>query len=322
MNIFEYLGLSANHRKENKVTQLVKHWDEVVDKNKQGKNYIVQTKRDGVCSLTIILKGKVAMFSRTGKLFTNTSALVKRIVSLNLPDGVYMGELWVPKDVCSLEQLSGIVNPNRVNEVKDKTIPRHLRVSFFDLVSVQQFISGVSYNPFRLRSAELRKLIGDATHQQPANGIDALKIHNVKTEKDIDRHLEYLVYYGEEGLVIRDLDANWEAGHKGWRSMKKVRHVDYDLKCIGWEEGTGKFKNKVANLIFEWKAGNTIKAMLGRGWTHEMAEKMFMGIQHMDVNPVGKIFQVYGLEESSKGKLRLPKVGEKRFDKDTPDVQF
>ena len=35
MNIFEYLGLDKNHRKAaNKVTQLVKHWDDVTDKNK------------------------------------------------------------------------------------------------------------------------------------------------------------------------------------------------------------------------------------------------------------------------------------------------
>jgi len=41
--------------------------------------------------------------------------------------------------------------------------------------------------------------------------------------------------------------------------------------------------------------------------------------EHKD-SPVGKIFQVYALEESSKGKLRLGKVGERRFDKDEADV--
>ena len=116
--------------------------------------------------------------------------------------------------------------------------------------------------------------------------------------------------------------------------MKKVRGVDYDLLCIGYEEGTGKYKGKVANLIFQWKDGKTIKCMLGKGWTHDMAEDMFKAIQvsqniYSDfaarkavagLSPIGKIFQVYALEESSKGKLRLPKVGEQRHDKGQADV--
>ena len=100
MNIFEYLGLPADHRKlTNKVTQLVKHWDEVPESRKEGKQFTVQTKKDGVCTLTIIKSGEVSIWSRTGKRFTNTGAIVKHIKDLTLPEGVYLGELWLPKDV-------------------------------------------------------------------------------------------------------------------------------------------------------------------------------------------------------------------------------
>lgn len=57
--------------------------------------------------------------------------------------------------------------------------------------------------------------------------------------------------------------------------MKIVRGVSYDLECVGIEEGTGKYKGKVANLIFRWKEGKTVKAMLGKGWTHHDAKQMF-----------------------------------------------
>jgi ATP-dependent DNA ligase len=144
----------------------------------------------------------------------------------------------------------------------------------------------------------------------------------------MDSILDFLISGGEEGIVIIDLDANWVAGHKGWRKMKKVRGVDYDLTCIGYEEGTGKYAGKVANLIFNWKDGTTIKCMLGKGWTHDMAEAMFSAIEYSHMpntgihpnDPRGSIFQVYALEESSKGKLRLAKVGEKRHDKNKADV--
>lgn len=330
MNIFQYLGLPEAHRKlSNKVTQFVKHWDEVVEKNKVGKEYIVQTKRDGVCALTVIHNGRVEIFSRTGKPFTTVGAIKMRITDLNLPDGVYMGELWVPKDVCSLEQLSGLVNPNRVNpiKIKDRDIPSQMRMSFFDLVDIKSFKLGASSRPFHYRSAALRVAVDTATWEHPAYGIDVLQNRRVLTVKDIDTHLDYLIKNGEEGLVIRDVNADWEAGHKGWRVMKKVRGIDYDLECIGYEVGTGKYSDKVANLIFKWRGPHSIKCMLGRGWTHAMAKNMLDIIRINEItfgdlgadSPIGKIFQVYALEESSQGKLRLPKVGEQRFDKDFPD---
>ena len=107
--------------------------------------------------------------------------------------------------------------------------------------------------------------------------------------------------------------------------MKIVKQVSYDLECIGVEEGEGKYKGKVANLIFRWKDGQTVKAMLGEGWTHQDASDMFehyisdLTFAHsygLKLGPVGKVYKVYALQESSKGKLRLPKVGERRFDKE------
>ena len=99
--------------------------------------------------------------------------------------------------------------------------------------------------------------------------------------------------------------------------MKIVKQVSYDLECIGVEEGEGKYNGKVANLIFRWKAGQTVKAMLGEGWTHDMAEDVFIYYKASNqLSPIGKVYRVYALQESSKGKLRLPKVGERRFDKE------
>jgi ATP-dependent DNA ligase len=322
MNIFEFLELPKEHRKlDNKVTQLVKHWDEVVEKHKTGKEFATQIKRDGVCSLTVIKDGKVAIFSRTGKQFSSVGSLISRVDSLRMLDGVYMGEIWLDKSLCSLEKLSGIVNPNRVNllDSDSELLSQKLKLSFFDLVSIESFKKGTSSDSFDKRHSKLvcRK---ECSLSNP--NIDVLTCTYARGEDAIDSILIKAVAYGEEGIVIRDPQAGWEAGHKGWRVMKMVCRVDYDLRCIGWEEGTGKYKGKVANLIFEWKGGKTIKAMLGKGWTHNMAKEMFDSTKlgSLEEDPIGKIFQVYALEESSKGKLRLPKVGEQRFDKEEADV--
>ena len=323
-NIFESLGLPENHRQlSNKVTQYVKHWDEVIEKHKINKNLCVQVKKDGVCSLTIVDdQGNVSIWSRTGKLFTNTQELVAKIHMLGLHSGVYMGE--VTCDYVSLEVLSGVVNPNRTNKltIDLAAIPAALNIDFFDYISIDEFKSGKSDLPFAERfyilEAEYVRVMDKFSNWHPH--IHLLPYIDVESEIDIRYILNDAVIHGEEGVVIRDMDADWEAGHKGYRVMKLVKGVDYDLTCVGYEEGAGKYKGKVANLIFAWKDGKTIKAMLGKGWTHDMAEFMFSQIVLCKDTPVGKVFQVYALEESSKGKLRLPKVGECRFDKEEADV--
>lgn len=312
MNIFEYTGLLADHRaSSNKVTQFVKHYDEVVDKHKN-KTFAVQVKKDGVCALTVIVDGAVKIFSRTGKLFTNTEIIVERIKRLELRDGVYMGEMWVPKHACSIEQLSGAVNPNRVNPLSllMSRLPYDLQMSFFDLVSLHSFRKGHSDSEYRVRSRNLAERF--CSSRGDKFGLEVLPYELITGELDINAFLDRQIDLGEEGIVIRDPLADWEAGHKGWRVMKKVRGVDYDLLCVGVEEGTGKYKGRAANLIFKWK-DKTIKCMLGKGWTHDDAAYFFTN------PPLGCIFQVYALEESSKGKLRLPKVGERRFDKEECD---
>lgn len=322
MNIFEYLSYPADHRKlSNKVTQLVKHWDEVVESRKVGKTFGVQTKKDGVCTLTTIVGGFVYIWSRTGMEFSNTSALRAKIEMLDLADGVYMGEMTCPN--VSLEVLSGAVNPNRINRLKPELaiLPMQLQMNWFDLVGIKAFLRGHSSFNFisRFEILEERYLEAMKKFGGAHPDIHLLPYVNCTQEEQIDHIFKFLVSGGEEGVVIRDILADWEAGHKGWRVMKMVKGVDYDLLCVGAEEGSGKYTNKVANLIFTWKDGKTITAMLGKGWTHSMAATMFSDLDTLDT-PVGKIFQVYALEESSKGKLRLPKVGEERFDKDYPDV--
>ncbi len=335
MNIFQFLGLAPNHRNnEKKTTQLVKHWDEVSDIHKhEKKRFGLQLKKDGVCSITVIRDGMASIWSRTAKRFTNTHQIVEMINTMKLRDGVYFGEMTCDLKGISLEVLSGITNPNRVKalDCNQDRVANNLTMNFFDMISIESFIEGKSQTKFLTRYNHLVERVygNEESPKLPPECVNVINMFPINPT-EIDGWLEIAVKNGEEGIVIIDLDADWEAGHKGWRKMKKVRGCDYDLLCIGYEEGTGKYKGKVANLIFKWKGGKTIKCMLGKGWTHDMAEDMFacclrgdsLGRNHGTKmsDPVGKIFQVYALEESSKGKLRLPKVGEQRHDKGVADV--
>ena len=317
MNVFEFLGKSADYRASNKVVQLVKHYDEV---NKNGKLHkkvsfpmFAQVKKDGVFAMLVMFNGQAQIFGRTGKKLSNVQHLEAQAMLRSIETGVYLAELCC--DHCSLEELSGAVNPNRTKPLSNEglEIAGNLYMAYHDRLSICEFVSGHSHRTYSHRHADLSKRM---------YGTDYITLPyiEVHSELELDLFADACIDRGEEGAVFKQ-DVEWLAGAKDWHAMKKVRKVEYDLQCINVEEGTGKYAGKVANLIFRWKGGKTIKAMLGKGWTHKDAEVMFnarFGVYNDD-NPIGKIFRVKALQESSKGVLRLPKVGDYRHDKDTAD---
>lgn len=324
MNVFEFLGKSSDFRTEKKVVQLVKHFDDVNPKASEGilhkkVNFPMfgQVKSDGVfCMVVVTKEGCRAVFNRTGKQMTNCEQIVDHLSFFGIRAGVYIGEL-VSKS-CSLEQLSGVVNPNRKagldefqEEIKDK-----LSIDFFDYLTICEFISGLSSKSYSERHTALHYLLPIDL----PNYSRILSYDLIIGESDLRGFADKHIMLGEEGAVFKQ-NVEWKAGAKDWHQMKIVRGISYDLECIGFEEGTGKYEGKVANLIFRWKDGKTIKCMLGKGWTHNDAEGMFQAITNdLDTGkPIGSIFEVYALQESSKGKLRLPKVGELRHDKVSAD---
>lgn len=316
MNIWKYLGLGKDLRKTDKITMKVKHLDEVPISKKYDDWYLAEIKKDGVfCHVVKKGEGDISLFSRTGKEFTCTDYLINQLVGFReeLLPGVYMTELCC--DECSLEALSGIFNPNRKKKLSDQqhTWCKDSYLAFHDFVPIDEFLDGVSTMNARDRYNDMVMCLPDE--------LDIVPAKLVQGEQAIRDFAKLCIDLDEEGAVFKRCSSRWVAGHKGYRSMKIVRGVDFDLLCIGAEEGTGKYAEKVANLIFKWKDGKTVKCMLGKGWTHEDAQEMFDNWNLSNIHsPVGKIFQVYALDISSKGKLRLPKVGELRHDKEEPDV--
>ena len=314
MNIFEFLGLPEDHRRH--PFQLVKHRDEVPEKKLTFPCY-AQVKRDGIFSAVVVRNGGVVgIFGRTGKKLANVEKLEAAYSSF--PVGVYLGELQSMAVDVYLEALSGVVNPNRVEELDfiGQQIKDNLYIDFFDMLTIKAFTEGYTDVTFIKRHNALERRLGG--NLRGHNSI--LPVTPCSSEKDVEAYAQGHIDAGREGAVFK-LDCDYESGHKGYRQTKIVRMVSYDLTCIGWEEGKGKYKGKVANLIFKWKGGKTIKAMLGKGWTHEDATQMYHDIKHGGrLNVIGKIFAVKALQESSKGVLRLPKAGEIRHDKDEPDV--
>ncbi len=319
MNIFEAIRLHHNHREPDRCTMKVKHWDKVPD-SKKNREYHAQVKHDGIYCHVVKSGSKFKFFSRSGLELSNTGRLELILLGRqhNVDQAIFIAELCC--DECSLEELSGFFNPNRVESLslEQAAVAYEAYLVYHDMLTFEEYCKGVSRLGYSERYLQLVSAVG--------RGSGLLIGSNLIVSDEVKQYADYCINLGEEGAVFKTTDGLWKAGYRGADMMKIVKQVSYDLECIGVEEGEGKYKGKVANLLFRWRNCTIIKAMLGEGWTHQDARDMWVCHSGcMDVltpgkpvmsTPVGSVFKVYALQESSKGKLRLPKVGERRFDKE------
>lgn len=334
MNVFEYLDLPKDHRTDKKIVQLVKNRAEANQK-KLELPVVGGLKKDGVYAMAVFNGIQCRLFNRTGKKLTNVEFLEDKLSKWawneNVENIVLIFELC--NEEASLEELSGMVNPNRVNPLSGNQglIMLNSRMYFHDYITLAEFKNGQSTQPYHVRYHMAKALVNcmyGLDEIGPYSSIIKCKL--LETEEAVEAYASELIEDGEEGAVFKHPFEGWIAGRKNFVATKIVRGIHVDLECIGWEEGTGKYTGLVANLLFRYEKGKTVKAMLGKGWTHELAREMYLNIHYgFDVNmpewihtdhPIGKIYHVYGLQPSSKnGLIRLPKVAELRHDKATAD---
>ena len=326
-NIFEWLFLPVDHRK--KIFQAVKHFDDVNPKADLGIFHkkvsfpmLGQVKRDGVFAAYIVGNyGDAAIYNRTGKMNTNTSCLLATLDELRLRPGIYLGEM-LSSHPCSLEELSGAVSPKRKAELStDKdgcnqvAIAACLYIDFFDHITLGEFTLGVSQRPYTERHAHVMNM------PQFAEGlVTMLPYFKIDNYAQLLEFSDSMIAMKQEGAVFKQ-DVEWLCTAKDWHQMKIVRGVHYDLLCIDYEDGNGKDKGHVSNLMFQYKDGAVIKCSPGRHWDYPARKELFdNAVAENEDSPVGHIYHVKALQESSKnGVLRLPKFRERRDDKPEPD---
>lgn len=298
--------------------ELVKHMHEV-PVNRLRWPAIAEIKYDGVFCAVIVYGRKpedVMLVSRTGRLFGNQAELLAALagqLSGELPEGVYITELV--NDQLSLEELSGLVNPNRKAQWTTAQFTSMYSAMLWahDYLTVAEFLAGESSRPRceRMVPVQWHKRGGVVSRRRIFSG------------PEFEQFAELVTNAGHEGAVLKQYDAPWEAGHKGWHTTKVVRGISLDLRCVSYDMGRNETKREgqICKLEFAYKGG-TFWADLGRGWTDEERVRLTceLVMKVMRHEPLG-IFTVTALQESSTGlALRLPKVGAQRFDKDTPDA--
>jgi len=295
--------------------QLVKHYDEISDGARKNMQWpaIAEVKYDGVYALIVMTSDKGAQFiSRSGKPLYFEQNYLPELFECSafmqaLRDGYcFISELINP--ALSLEELSGMVNPNRVTPW-DNILMMTSDFVVHDVIPVGALLIGADLDAYVQRVHWFPSVV-------PQQNTPTSKV--VSSEFEWQEFCDSVINTGSEGAVLKQLHAPWIAGHKGWHVTKEVRGVHLDLRCVGWTLGKGKRSNQIGALYFEYN-GKLFSADLGKGWTDAKRDALTARAVGFNDEVTGKIFHVKGLQISSKGVVRLPKVQEERIDKHVAD---
>ena len=288
--------------------QLVKHYDEVLQKNLKWPAWAEQ-KEDGVWCGVVWDGTEYAFFSRTGNEFYSELD-VEVPIDLHKTPGLYIAELVNPS--MSLETLSGLINTNRKAPwtATEFGLMAYCQLRFHDYIPLRSLLDGNCLSPHTERISNLRVIL-PRQYIIPGTVVHSDEQWRAFAQMQVDA--------GREGAVLKQLGADWVAGHKGYRVTKLVKGLDVDLRCVGVSlDGKGKRAGTLAKIMVSYK-GKIVGADLGKGWTDEKRAALLAEYQEDPDSVVGRVWHVHALQEGSAGGLRLPKAVSRRIDKTVAD---
>jgi len=227
---------------------------------------LLEPKLDGVRVITIVnAENKTAtMYSRNGKILENfghiTSAIEKHI-DLFERSTVLDGEMVSSSFQALMKQV------HRKSDVQSKDA----RLMLFDILPLSEFQKGKSVMGQKRRSNLLRSLkpvfdkIGsiDIIPQQEVN------LDEYVGELQFKAYNKEAIESGFEGIMIKDVDANYECKRTvSW--LKQKPFIEVSLTVLETEEGTGRNEGKMGALVCEGiEDGKLIKVNVGSGFSDQ-----------------------------------------------------
>ena len=211
----------------------------------------LECKLDGVRVLAVVSGDTVTLYSRNGKEFENFPQIAQAIQdnrkALAVPnhtsysyvlDGEIVGE--------SFQKL--MKQAHRKSDAVTDSMVYHV----FDIIPLDSFIEG-HYNAQQHKRIEMlervrAKLPADGP-LQIMNGLD-VDLDTAEGHDIMQRYAEAAVEGGFEGIMIKSLDAPYQCKRSdSWMKWKPT--ISVDLNIVGFEEGTGRNKNRLGAIICE-----------------------------------------------------------------------
>jgi len=208
---------------------------------------LIEPKLDGVRVITIVdpVNNTVVQYSRNGKVlenFTHITDSIQRHINLIERPMVLDGEVVSS----SFQELMKQVHR------KDNVQAGDARLMLFDILPLSEFKAGISVMGQRRRSNLLKTM---KPIFEKIGHIDIIP----QEEVDLDTYVGELQFrqlnkdaidQGFEGIMIKDLDANYECKRSvSW--LKQKPFIEVSLEVVAVEEGTGRNVGKLGALVLE-----------------------------------------------------------------------
>ena len=296
--------------------------------------FLTQAKLDGQFSYIIKEDDIVYMLTRAGTAWTSESLKEDMI---KCPNGVYIGEALIYREgrpldrktgngmitsyikrEATLESLQEKIYQETSRKKSDKLqselkmkksefeqTDKALHFVIWDSLTLQEFEEGLSTRPYTQRQGEAIRICFLTSRLKP---VPSFRVYSIKEAQAI---ADDYISEGGEGAIIKKLDSVWKEGTS--KDLVKIKAVlDADLICVGVDEGSGKYKNKIGALILETLCGR-LSVKVGTGLSDADREKPFEYY-------IGKVIEIQYNEfikskNKSKASLFLPRFIDMREDK-------
>jgi hypothetical protein len=276
-----------------------------------------QMKMDGMRFNAIVKNGAVEYRSRNGKELHLLGNLDDQFLAMaNGGDYVFDGELLVmlPGDHQFADRQTGNGILNKANKGTISAEEAALiHASVWDVIPYVLFCDSYCGAPYSKRFSQLRTMLESVK-------VQGKRIWNVTSTivETIDQAQEIFQEYlalGHEGIILKDGNGIWE-DKRAKHQIKFKGELECDLRIVGIEEGTGKYKGMLGAIICESEDG-IVKTRCGSGFNDEQRKTLGQEI-------VGKIvaikYNMRSVDKQGKQSLFLPIVLEIREDKSTADT--
>lgn len=232
----------------------------------------VQLKLDGMRFNAIVTKGTVEFRSRNGKLLNLLGQLEQEFLAIAGNDEVvFDGELNV-MDTDTYQFMARQIGNGILSKAQKGTLTLGdaalIHATVWDWIPYEDFLKGECTMPYSIRLNSLFSTMDGAAYEKDQYRVG--KVHkvwneNVNTLAEAQERFEQLLSEGQEGIILKDLNAHWE-DKRAKHQIKFKGELECDLVCVDWVEGTGKNAGRLGALVLESSDG-AIKVNVGTGFT-------------------------------------------------------
>lgn len=275
-------------------------------------SYVAQEKLDGMRAVVHVAKSGLRIFSRSAGVKDPTRPLEKtsslpHLAKLTFPDligTVLDGEILIPgKD--SAEIAGSIHRKNGNNGLVKLFVFDILRFCGRDLTN-------------KTLAERLPLLLTTKLMMQGTDDVRFLPFATTLEQKE--KLYQSVFKNGGEGIVLKNLTGTYLQGGRpanNWFKFKKSR--EFDVVCIGFTKGAGKYNNRIGALVF----GQYVNGQLTElGQASGMSDAIRNQMSDHPEKFIGKVLTIRGMERLKSGAIRHPRYIGIRIDKNPKDCIY